>query len=640
VVPAPSLLCLAGRFQVLKAWAFRAGAILIFAGSLSAQEPPLSVQGTLSSGFYSADTSGGGNGSQSIKFVPAAALLDIKGYYLTPDLLDVSVQPELDASPQASEAGFQGGNGVRTRVTLLRKRAFPLTLRYSNVQLEDVYFGSLSQVSSYTLKNRNKDLGFATELKRSGMPTAVIDWGTSSVDSKSGISANTDYQSHTRHGNVDSEYVRWGWDFKGFAHRQQQTSNLLTSVDQTGTMSTLEQKVTQYQASGRRSLPWDSELYVDGGNESTANALFSGPIHMTTRYASANLQLRQRRKWKTSLRSGYTSNIAGLLLTQLVGSLASNGSVAPSASVLQPLQRSISNLNLNALTSLDLSHGVGLYGSADRTAVLAAGSNNLGSTYVTTAGGMTYTRNLHWGSFSGQYGREFGIGSVTGQRGRIGGQNYTATVQRGTREGLQFDFSVHGTDQNVRNEQTANNRSLAWDGSVSHRLFGQIGARVGGGWQQSAFKNVGNDFHTNGYSTHASIEHPRLQVNASLNTSLGNSLQAYSQIFGGIGAEAALITPLHLVASDLRGTSFSLHATPLRKLELSALWSRSIQHLEGVVANDFEIFDAHATYHFRRLQFVSGVFRSYQTFSSNLATYPETQRGRFYVRVSRTIKFI
>ncbi len=609
-------------------------------GVLSAQEKPLTMKGTFSTGFYSAYTRGGGNSDQKIQFVPAGAAFDINAYLVTPDLLNLSIQPEFKAGPQASDAGFQGGNGLQTRMTLLRRSVFPVTFRYSNVQLEDVYFGSLSQVSSYTLKNRNKDLGLTAELNHARLPSVTIDWSRGSVNSKSGIETIPDYQSRTEHLNVDSKFVRWGWDFQGFAHQQQQTSDLITPLAEGTSTSSLEQKVMQYQSSARRSLPWDSELYVDGGSQATANLLFNQPIDLTSRYANANLRLFQRRKWKVSLRAGYTSNIAGLLLTQLIGGLGGNGAVAPDASVLQPFRYTISNLNLNALTSVDLSHGLSLYSSADRTAVLVARDNGLRSSYFTTAGGVIYARKFGWGSFSGQYGRDFGTGSVTGQTGTIEGQNYSVTLQHGIQNGLQFDISVHGNDQSVRNDQPATNHSFSSDGSLAFPVFGQVSASIGGGWQQSTFTNGGSDFHTKGYTAHASIDHPRFQLNGSLNTSVGNSLQAYSQVLGGIGVESALLSPLHIIPSDFRGFTLSLHANPTRKLELSALWTRSIQHLEGAVANDFEIIDVHATYHFRRLQFELGYFRSDQVFSSYLATYPKTQRGRFYFRMSRTEKLL
>ena len=56
-----------------------------------------------------------GEANQSLHFVPFGAKFDINGFLLSPDLLSFSAQPEVSAGPQASEAGFQGGNGVRWR---------------------------------------------------------------------------------------------------------------------------------------------------------------------------------------------------------------------------------------------------------------------------------------------------------------------------------------------------------------------------------------------------------------------------------------------------------------------------------------------------------------------------------------------
>ncbi len=603
-------------------------------------ERPLTISGTLSTGYYNAYTRGGGNENQNISFSPVSGEFDIKGYYLTPDLIDYSIQPEFISGAEASDAGFEGGNGVRLRVSLLRRQVFPVTFRYSNVQLQDVYFGSLSQLSTYTRKNRNKDIGLTAELKQKGLPTATIDWGASSVDSQSGLVMVPDYNSHSNHLNVDCTYQRWGWDFRGFGGRQQQTSDLLTPVDGGIDTSSLRQKVLQYQSSAQRSFLQDSELYVDGGSQSTANLLLNQSIDLTTRYANANLRLFQRKRWKSSLHAGYTSNIAGLLLTRLVGGLGSSGSVAPDSSVLSPFQHTISYLNLNGLSTLDLSHGFGLYSSVDRTAVLAGNENSLSSKYLTTAGGVTYSGTYRWGSLSGQYGRSFGIGSVTGQTGRIEGQNYAVTAQPGKWDRMQLDISVRGTGQRVFNAQPGSDHSFASDGSVGIRLFGQFRTRLGGGWQQSTFVNSATDFRLKGYTAQAGIEHPRFQLNGSLNSNIGNSLQAFADLFSGIGVGSALLTPLHLVPSDFRGITATLHAIPLRRLEISVLWTRSLQHLEGVVANDFEIIDAYASFHFRRLEFRAGYFRSNQIYTSYLAMYPETERGRYYIRVSRSVRFL
>jgi len=145
-----------------KTWFWLGGVIAASAVLLDAQEQPLSIGGAFTTGYYA--SSARGEQYENLKFVPFGAKFDMNGFFINPDLLSVTVQPELNVGPQASEAGFEGGNGIRLRTTLLRK-LFPLTFRYSNVQVEDVFFGSLSQISGYTLQERMKDLGLTLDLK-------------------------------------------------------------------------------------------------------------------------------------------------------------------------------------------------------------------------------------------------------------------------------------------------------------------------------------------------------------------------------------------------------------------------------------------------------------------------------------------
>lgn len=615
---------------------FLAGVFLILQGALPAQEKPVKITGSFSTGFYSSYTRGGGNEDQSIHFVPAGGQFDINGYYLTRDLVDYWIQPEFNAGPQASDAGFQGGNGIRTRVALLRRRAFPVTFRYANTEMKDVYFGSLSQVSSYTQQNRNKDLGLTFELKRPGLPNTTFDLGTSSVHSKSDLAMIPDYRSDSNHLNLDSSYKHWGWDFTGSASEQNQTSLLFTPTSDGPNTSLLKQKVTQARSSAGRQYLRDSDISIDAGYQSTSNLLLNQPIDLSTRYVNASLRMFQQRRWKTSFRAGYTSNIAGLLLTRYVAGLTGNGTIAPSESVLVPFSNTTSYLNFNGLTALTLSHGFGLYGNVDRTAVLTASNRNLNSQYITAAGGVTYSGRFRWGAFSGQYGRGFGFGAITAQNGKIEAQNYVATMQPGNMERLRFDLSVRGIDQRVLNERPEEEHSLAWDANVEIVLLRSLRSRIGGGRQQSKLTTTGNDFRTEGYTAHMDIEHPRFQLGGSLNSTVGNTLQAYGQLFSGVGVAGALLSPLQLIPSDLRGFTLTLRLNPWRRLELTGLWTRSVQHLEGIVSNDFEIVDIRLTYHFRKLEIIAGYFRSSQIFASFLAAYPETRRARVYVRITRS----
>ena len=600
---------------------------------------PLTIDATFTTGYYNTYTRGGGNEAQQLSFVPAGAAFNINGYYLSPELLDYSIQPEFNASPQASDAGFQGGNGLQVRITGLQHKVLPVTFRYSNVQLKDAYFGSLSQLSSYTQKNRTKELGVTAQLQHVRLPFITFDWSQGSVQSDSFMPEIPDYISHSFHRNFDMNYQLKGWNLRGFTGVQTQTSNLFTLTDNGLVSSDLKQKSQQYRGSATKTFLRDSEFYVDAGSQSTSTLLLGRPIDLTSRSANMNLRLFQRKRWKTSLRAGYISNISDLLLTGFLGEMNGNGSVVPNESVLMPLQNTISNINFSGLTSVDFKHGLGIYLSADHSQVLPSGDYALRSSYLTAAGGMTYAKKLKWGNFSAQYGRSYGSGSVIGQTGQIEGQNYAFTAQPGTWDAIQLTFSVRGTNQRIFGELPAHNKDFSSEGSIGFRGFGPFQIRFGGGWQTSTFANTGSVYQMNGYTGRASIENSRFQISGSLNSSAGNSLHSYEQLYNSIGLGSVSLLPPEFMPSDFKGLTFSLHAIPMRNIELSALYTRSIQHIQNAVSNDFEIIDLGATYNFRKLQFTAGFLRSTQDYSSILSTYPETERGRFYIRMSRSLKF-
>lgn len=597
-------------------------------------ESPIRIDTTVSSGYY--NTYSRGEANQAVSFVPLGAKFDINGSFLSPDLMTYSLQPELNLGPQASEAGFQGGNGIRLRLLLLRKRFFPISFRYSNIQLEDVYYGSLSQVSAYSLKNRNRDLGINWEIAPHGLPHTTIDWGIGSSSSQSGNSIIPDYDSRSKHFNADSRYEHWGWNFQGFAHLQHFETQLFAPMNAGTYSSSLTQGLKQFQGSASRSLFSDSELNLTGGTQSTASILYDLPIDLTTRFASANLRLFQKRRWKTSLHSSYSSNFSSQLLSQVLAG-SGPGSIAPDQSILNTLQHQISNISVSGVTSLDLTHGFGIYGNFDRSSLIDANQlYPLSSSYFSTTAGVTYSQNYKWGRFSGQYGREFGHGSVTGQSGSIQGQSYMINAQRGKGNDLVIEGSVHGNDQTVVNLVPISSKSFATDGSISRGVVRNFRARIGGGYQWGTFQNGGSEFRSDGYTARAGVDHPRLQASISLNNSYGNSLPVYSQLIANTGLDALLLAPVHVIPSDFRATSFNIHSNPIRKLEFSATYTHSRQHLDTILNNDFELLNAHATYHFRRVQLDSGYIRSRQIFIG----YPETRRGRFYVRISRSARLL
>ncbi len=336
------------------------------------------------------------------------------------------------------------------------------------------------------------------------------------------------------------------------------------------------------------------------------------------------------------LRANYSSNLASQLLERAASTLGSPGAVAPDGNILTPFSHGMANLDLSGVTTVAIGHGLGVYGSVGRSSIFSSQDSLLNSDYFTTSGGVTYAGKFHGGNFSGEYAREFGIGSLIGQSGTIQGQHWAVSAQYGSAGGLLFDATVHGSNQDVQTAQPLASDTFSAEGSVSDRIAGSFSARLGGGWQWSSIVNAANEFRTNGYTARAGIEHPRFQISASLNNSLSNSLPFYDQLLSGLGPGSISVVPLQIIPSDYKSLSFTLHTNPLRKVELSASWTRSSQHLDGFLSNTFELLNVYATYHFRKVQFEAGYIRSNQVFSS----YPLTLRERLYVRVVRTARIL
>lgn len=269
--------------------------------------------------------------------------------------------------------------------------------------------------------------------------------------------------------------------------------------------------------------------------------------------------------------------------------------------------------------------------------VLSASQNGpLNTDYFTSSAGITYAGKFSWGNLSGQYARELGFGSVTGQSGTIQGQNYSIGAQHGRSSGFRIDGTLHGSDQTVRNALPVENHSFTAEASIADRIAGDFSARIGGGWQWGSFLNAANEFRSDGYTARAGIEHPRLQVSASINDTGSNSLPFYGQLLGNIGLGSVIVTPLRVIPSDYRAMSLTVHSNPLRKVEFSALWTRSRQHLDTLLSNDFELLNVFITYHFRRVQMEAGFIRSNQIFAS----YPDTLRKRLYIRFLRNARIL
>ena len=194
-----------------------------------AQEKPVSLAGRLYSGFF--NTTNRNGAETGLSFVQLGVDLDLYGYLGAPGLIDYRVQPKLTSGPQATEAGFFGGNGVTLTTTFLGRRPFPLRLNYTNLRRENVFFGGITQVSGFRSKNHDRNFGLNWELRAPGLPEIYANYSSSDLKATPDISLLPDYRSKSRNAGLQVKDELGGWDLTGEMRRMKLANTFATPPD-------------------------------------------------------------------------------------------------------------------------------------------------------------------------------------------------------------------------------------------------------------------------------------------------------------------------------------------------------------------------------------------------------------------------
>lgn len=296
-----------------------ARASLLLACALGAgvgQERPLSLEGIVSSGFYT--TSSRDVTEVRVSIVPLSLNLDANGFLGDPGFLSFRIQPMLTTGPQATEAGFLGGNGVKVDTTLLGGRGFPVKLRYSNVRREDVFFGSLNQVSGFRSMNHETNLGLNWQLRARKLPQLNLDIGKSGLTADPNVSPIPNYDASNKRYALDVHDQRRGWEIDADLRRTGLRSTF-ASLSTAGFVSTrLDQNTDHAGVIARRPLWRGARVTFSGGATDNRNYFDSHPYSQNLRYAEGALDGGQGSRWQWRLRAGFNGNILGAGMSELV----------------------------------------------------------------------------------------------------------------------------------------------------------------------------------------------------------------------------------------------------------------------------------------------------------------------------------
>jgi hypothetical protein len=597
-----------------------------------AQEKPVTLTGVFSSGFYATDNR---NGREArVTSIPFLVNLDLSGYVGHPGFISYRVQPQLSTGAQANEAGFIGGNGLSLSTTFLGRRSFPLTLTYSNVQREQVTYGSLTRISGLRSLSHERDFRLNWQVREPQLPRLSFELGNSRDTLEPETPIIPDYRSRSRHYVVGIQEHRWGWALDGSLRWDKFASDFANPLEPEFITTKLAQRSSHYQFTAQRPLGSRSQLVLSGGLLNSRNTWNDRPFDQDMRFVNALLTFGKRERWQGSLRGGYSTNQLGTeilaALRKLTGSRAS-GTPGPEVLVFVPLQTRVSSLAFSGNLRYQMHRDWSLFGSLSQDNVSTPNGSIAGAeaNYLNGTGGVSFNRRFHWVTLTSQYSLNMGRLDYANIRdSRLLGHSFNLTAQHGTVEHLELTGSINASVQQVDQLLLLRSGNQSADFTLARRLAGVV-FRGGVGTQRSSFRDGGLDYDSEGLTFRGSVEHARVQLHYFRNVVDGNTLQA---LLANPATSAVLLAvPLRVILSSFRTETASLNTTPWRRLEANLSWTQGRQKFDSHVNNDFKQLDLRVGYSFRLLMFAVG----YAHYEQSFLNLPGYMRKRFYVRVSR-----
>jgi len=363
-----------------------------------------------------------------------------------------------------------------------------------------------------------------------------------------------------------------------------------------------------------------------------SNYLGSG-YHGTVDTLNANAGVNPTQKLNFSVGMSYTDSLTGALYQSLLP--GSNGGAASSVNGVYQSNMSSNAFSVSGITNYVVGHGVQVEADAQRRQ-----QTYLGSSYGANSfgGGITYSAGVLGGFLSAS-------ANVTDSNG-----DYSNGNSIGFSTNLAFSraiqqWNVSGDFTYAQNVQayliTYTNSFYVYTGNIRRRLMnGRMVWSASAAGSRSALTaqpNTGNS--SQSYSTSLGLHHYTLA--GSYAKSSGFGLLG----LGGLnplppGLPPGVIPPEWILLYGGHSYSFSLGASPVRRLSLGASFSkaRSNTSTGGVASwNDSEQINGNLNYRLRKLTFSAGYGRLLQGFSAS--GLPAANVNSFFVGFSRSFNF-
>jgi hypothetical protein len=587
------------------------------AGQIQVGELSTNLSGVISAG-YSGDF---GNEMQSSHGLNLGGNATASGYYYSPNFVSFNLSPYYGQS--RANSNFQSisdSSGVNFSSSIFSGSHFPGSISYAKAYNSEGQF-AVPGLPNFTTHGNSDTFGI-------NWSEFLPDWPSLTANFQTG---NNQYSVYGENSNGSSNFHSFGlsssYSIAGFnlgASYQKGASNSIVPQvfqgEQTGTITTDN---SGYGVSASHKLPLNGNFSTSfyRSNIDTDYLGYSYKGDFDTLVAAAAVQPND--KLQMSVTTSYTDNLAGILFQSL---LQSGNSLVPANSL-----ESSHAWDLTGGASYSLASNLQLQAQADRREQTYLG-DNFGATSFSA--GVTYTHGLLGGSLN----TALSVIDSMVDRSNQNALGFATSASYNRRIGPWFVGGSFNYAQNVSTLLITYTTSYySYSGNVRRR-FGDFNWSAAANVGHSGLTNLpGTNSNSQGYSTGFGWKQ---YINLSANYAKSNGI---GLITGGG------ILPLNLppiIPSDLitlyGGTSygFSLGSTPLRKLTVSASYSKSSANTVNAgigSSNQFEGMNAQFQYQFRKMNLVGGYANLSQGFSAS--GLPPANISSFFIGVTRWFNF-
>jgi len=582
------------------------------------------------------------NSSHSVNFNGNATL---SGFYYNPNFVNFNFSPYYDQSSQNSESrslfnstGFEFDSGI------FGGSHFPGSITFAKSWDSEGNFG-IPGVPNYTTRGSGQGFGIGWGAFLPGLPSLSANFNTGS-SSYTVLGADQNGNNGYHNFNLRSNYSIAGFNLNagyniGSSHSE------IPLVFGNDTIESVNSNNDSWFVSASHMLPMHgsasatfSRSYVDSDYLGIS---FNGTIDTLNAAAGIN----PTQKLTLSMAMGYTDNLAGSLYQSIIPasnpasqgttgaqaqSSGTTGQQQPSGGVFQQTEQSSNALYISAYGAYALAPNLQLNFQAQRREQTFEGKSYGANTY---GAGAVYTRGLLGGSINAA------VNFFDNTSDNSVGNTLSFTTNAGYNRTF-ADWTISGNVSYAQNVQTFlltyMNSFYIYSGNVRHR-FGRIVWTASAAGSHSAIVNQPHSGN-GGESFSTSLGARRLTLAAAYSKTNGYGLLSGSGIAAPPTLPPGAIPQEWLLLYGGSGYSFSLGASPIRRLTLAASFSRADSNtVSGLTfsANHNEQVFANMNYQFRKLTFTSGYGRLVQGFSAS--GVPASNVNSFYIGVSRYFNF-